>query len=175
MTFADLVSGTTASHIHAPTPLPGTGTAGVATTTPTFTDFPLGVTSGNYDHTLDTLSGSTYNPAFITANGGTPASAEAVLAAALAAGEAYLNIHTSTFPGRRDPRVPHLGARAPEPGPAGHRGSRRPRLASSRSRGPRLIPPEGGKSKRAIVPDPCSPRPSSMRRAVSPMCECLRR
>jgi hypothetical protein len=32
-------------------------------------------------------------------SGGTPAGAEAALAAALAAGEAYLNIHSSTFVG----------------------------------------------------------------------------
>src|SRR4051812_3241032 len=34
--FSSLVGTTTASHIHAATTLPGTGTAGVATTTPTF-------------------------------------------------------------------------------------------------------------------------------------------
>src|SRR5262249_37013939 len=43
VTFADLVGTTTASHIHAPTTLPFTGGAGVATQTPTFINFPLGV------------------------------------------------------------------------------------------------------------------------------------
>jgi CHRD domain len=38
-----------------------------------------------------------YNPAFVTANGGTTATAEAALLAGLAAGEAYLNIHTDNF------------------------------------------------------------------------------
>jgi hypothetical protein len=42
---------------------------------------------------------SSYNPAYVTANGGTTASAEAALAAAMAAGEAYLNIHTTVVPG----------------------------------------------------------------------------
>ena len=98
-TFSGLTTPTTASHIHAPTTVPGTGTAGVATTTPFFTGFPIGVTNGTYDHTFDMTLASSYNPAFITANGGTVASAEAVFAAALAADEAYLNIHTQQFPG----------------------------------------------------------------------------
>jgi CHRD domain-containing protein len=98
VTFSGLTAGTTASHIHSPTPTPGTGTAGVATTTPTFENFPLGVTSGHYINTLDLTLSSSYNPAFISANGGTTTAAEAALLAGLAAGEAYLNIHTSNFP-----------------------------------------------------------------------------
>jgi hypothetical protein len=99
VSFAGLLGTTTASHIHAPTAAPGTGTAGVATQTPTFINFPLGVTSGTYDHTFDLLDLATYNnPTFVTANGGTAAGAEAALGAALAAVEAYLNIHTSAFP-----------------------------------------------------------------------------
>lgn len=100
--FLGLLSGTTASHIHAATASPFTGTAGVATTTPTFAGFPSGVTSGIYDATLDLTLASSYNPAYVTANGGTPASAEAALLAAIAGGKAYLNIHTaapSGFPG----------------------------------------------------------------------------
>lgn len=97
--FSGLTGVTTASHIHAATSTPGTGTAGVATTVPYFPGFPIGVTSGTYDHTLDlTLAGS-FNPAYVTAHGGTPAGAEAALAAAMAGGEAYLNVHTQTFPG----------------------------------------------------------------------------
>ena len=95
--FGGLTTGTTASHIHCCVAAPGT--AGVATTTPTFTGFPLGVTSGNYSHTFDMLDVSSYNPSFVTANGGTAASAEAVLFAGLQAGQAYLNVHTSANPG----------------------------------------------------------------------------
>lgn len=98
-TFSGLLGTTTMSHIHSPTPTPGAGTAGVATQTPTFVGFPLGVTSGTYDHTFDTTLASTYNPAFVTANGGSVAAAEAALAASLAAGTAYLNIHSNLFPG----------------------------------------------------------------------------
>ena len=42
---------------------------------------------------------SSWNPAFITSNGGTTAGAEAVLATALADGTAYFNIHTTFRPG----------------------------------------------------------------------------
>jgi len=96
--FSGLVAPTTASHIHACTATPGSGTAGVATQVPTFSGFPLGTTSGTYDHTFNTLDPATYNPAFVTANGGTAASAEAALAACLDAGRAYLNVHSSVFP-----------------------------------------------------------------------------
>src|ERR1039458_9393769 len=99
LTFNNLLVTTTASHIHAATTSPFTGTAGVATTTPYFAGFPIGVTSGTYMNTLDLTLASSYNPAYITANGGTTAGAEAALAAAIAAGESYLNIHTSAFPG----------------------------------------------------------------------------
>jgi hypothetical protein len=99
VTFSGLLGTTTAAHIHSPTAVPGAGDAGVATTTPTFAGFPGGVTSGTYDNTLDLTQASSWNPAYITANGGTTAGAEAALAAQLAAGEAYLNIHTSIYPG----------------------------------------------------------------------------
>src|SRR5262249_30177411 len=55
-------SGTTASHLHAATNMvPFTGTAGVATTTPTFAGFPLSVYSGTYTNTLDLTLASSWN------------------------------------------------------------------------------------------------------------------
>ena len=99
LTFSGLLGTTTASHIHAATALPGTGAAGVATTTPYFAGFPIGVTSGTYVNTLDLTQASSYNASYITANGGTTAGAEAALAAAMAADKAYLNIHTTVVPG----------------------------------------------------------------------------
>ncbi|MCY2928473.1 MAG: CHRD domain-containing protein [Planctomycetota bacterium] len=99
VSFTGLLGTTTASHIHGPTAVAGAGTAGVVTTTPTFPGFPGGVTSGSYDNTLDLTLASSWNPSFITSNGGTPGTAETVLAAAMAAGQAYLNIHTTFAPG----------------------------------------------------------------------------
>lgn len=97
--FSGLLGTTTAAHIHAPTAAPFSGTAGVATQTPTFVDFPLGVTSGSYDQTFDTSLDSTWNAPYLAANGGTALGAEAALALALAEGKAYLNIHSTFRPG----------------------------------------------------------------------------
>ena len=97
--FEDLLGTTTAAHIHAPTSIPLSGTAGVATQTPSFEGFPTGVTSGTYDHTFDLTLASSYNPAFITANGGTISGASNALFAALAEGRAYFNIHSTVFAG----------------------------------------------------------------------------
>jgi hypothetical protein len=99
VTFSGLVAGNTASHIHCCTAAPFAGTASVATTTPTFTGFPTGATSGVYSHIFDLSLSSSYRSGFITDHGGTTASAEADLAAGLAQGRAYLNIHSTAFPG----------------------------------------------------------------------------
>ncbi|MBL8422902.1 MAG: CHRD domain-containing protein [Candidatus Accumulibacter phosphatis] len=99
VTFSDLLAGVTAAHIHCCTAFPLAGTIGVATTTPTFTGFPSGVTAGEYDHTFDLTLASSFNAPFVTANGGNLESAGDALGAGLAAGKAYLNIHTSLFPG----------------------------------------------------------------------------
>ena len=96
VSFSGLTTPTTMSHIHCCVAPPGT--AGVATTTPSFVGFPLGVTSGTFTTTLDTTQASSWNPAYITANGGTPLTAETALAAGMNAGQAYLNIHTTAFP-----------------------------------------------------------------------------
>ncbi len=97
--FAGLVGTVTASHIHCCTLTPGTGTAGVATTTPTFPGFPSGVTGGSYFNVFDLTLASSWNPSFVTAHGGTTAGAEAFFASGLAAGTEYYNIHTTSFPG----------------------------------------------------------------------------
>lgn len=97
VSFSGLVSPTIASHIHCCT-LPGTN-AMVATQVPSFAGFPLGVTTGTYLQTFDMSLASSYNPAFITAQGGTVAQAQAAFVAGLISGQTYLNIHTSQFPG----------------------------------------------------------------------------
>lgn len=114
VSFSALTGTTTVAHIHAPTTLPGTGTAGVATTTPTFSGFPTGVTSGSYDQIFDMLLSSSYNPTFIINNGGTTASAQAALFSAIADGKAYLNIHTTFRPGGE---IRGFFTPAPVPGP----------------------------------------------------------
>jgi hypothetical protein len=116
VTFSNLSAPTTASHIHSATPSPGAGTAGVATTVPTFPLFPLGATSGTYDQTFDMTQASSYNPAFVTANGGTPLTAEAALFSGIRSGEAYLNIHTTAFP---NGEIRGFLAPVPEPGALG--------------------------------------------------------
>jgi hypothetical protein len=110
-TFTGLSGTTTASHIHAPTPGVGSGTAGVATQTPTFSGLPLGVTSGSMDQTLDLTLNSSWNPSYITANGGTPATAEKAFFIAMDQNRAYLNIHSSVNPGGEI-----RGFYVPEPG-----------------------------------------------------------
>jgi len=98
--FSGLSGLVTAAHIHCcVSPLPAVQTAGVATTVPTFPGFPSGVTSGSYSQLLDLTQTSSWNPSFITNHGGTPGTAEAALATALAGGTSYFNIHTNDFPG----------------------------------------------------------------------------
>jgi hypothetical protein len=97
-TWQNLLAGTSAAHIHCCTPAPFTGTAGVATTTPTFTGFPNGLTSGTYDNTFNMLATTSYNPAFITAHGGNTTQAWADLLQGMTHGFTYLNIHTSPQP-----------------------------------------------------------------------------
>ena len=87
-----------AAHIHCCVTVPG-GAAGVATTTPSFVGFPLGVTSGTFDNTLSLIAASSFNPAFVTANGGTRRAPPPCCWRDSTTGTTYFNIHTSTFPG----------------------------------------------------------------------------
>ena len=96
--FLGLTGNTTASHIHCCTAVPFTANVGVATQTPTFGGFPLGVTSGTYTNVFNLTLAASWNTPFITANGSI-AGAEAAFAAGLAGGTTYLNIHSSAFPG----------------------------------------------------------------------------
>ena len=114
-TFSGLTTPVTQAHIHCCTAQPFTGVVGVATMLPSFPDFPSG-TSGTYDRTFNTALDSTYNPAFITANGSV-AGAEAALFAGLNSGRAYLNIHTQRNPGG-ELRAFALPAAAAVPEPA---------------------------------------------------------
>jgi len=97
--FSGLLGNTTASHIHCCTAVPNTGNAGVATTMPNFPGFPLTVSAGSYNQLFDMTLASSYNPAFITAQGGSPASAEAALFAGMLDETSYFNVHSNLFPG----------------------------------------------------------------------------
>jgi hypothetical protein len=96
-TFSGLVEGTTVSHIHCCTGALFEGVAPPATTTPNLPGFPSGVTSGAYDHTFDMTDPSSYNSAFVDANGGTTSGAFNALVAGLNSGRAYANIHSEAY------------------------------------------------------------------------------
>lgn len=111
--FADLMGNTTAAHIHCCTAVAGTSTAGVASMTPSFVGFPLGVKAGSMDQTFDLTLASSYNPAFITARGGTVSGAFNALLGGVQGGNAYFNVHTSSFGGGE---IRGFLAPVPEPG-----------------------------------------------------------
>ncbi|CAN5915278.1 hypothetical protein BH11PSE8_BH11PSE8_31900 [soil metagenome] len=113
-TFSGLTGNITASHIHCCTANPGAATAGVATQLPSFGGFPLGVTSGSYDQTFDMTQLSSWNSAFVGANGGTTGAAFSTLLQGFADGKAYLNIHTTAVGSGEIRAFPQL-APVPEP------------------------------------------------------------
>jgi len=95
VTFSGLSAPASAAHIHCCLATPfGPGSVIVAVP---FAGFPNAL-SGTYSNTVDLTLAATYNGAFITAHGGTVASAEAALLAAIGSDETYVNIHNSLFP-----------------------------------------------------------------------------
>lgn len=92
--FSGLLAPTTAAHIHCCT----APTGGVATQVPSFPGFPTGVTAGSYSQTFDLSLASTFNPSFVFGYPNLELAKQALLTG-LADGTAYLNIHTSAFPG----------------------------------------------------------------------------
>jgi hypothetical protein len=99
-TWAGLSGNTSNAHIHCCTASANTGTAGVALAQASIgrlPDFPLGVTSGSYVKIIDLTDSGMYSATFLTASGGTAALAEARLISNLMSGQAYFNIHSTTF------------------------------------------------------------------------------
>jgi hypothetical protein len=111
--FTGLSGGATAAQVLTTTPL--TGTAGVLSLNPTLPGFPLGVTSGSYDQTIDLTQASGYTPEFITASGGTVSDALNALIFGMADGKTYFEIDSSAFPGGE---IRGFLTPAPEPGAA---------------------------------------------------------
>jgi hypothetical protein len=99
LSFSNLLGPSTAAHIHCCTPAPFAGTAIVASQVPSYPGFPLSVMSGTFNNTFNLGLASSYNPAFVTANGGTAAGARAAFVQGLNSGTAYFNIHTTVVPG----------------------------------------------------------------------------
>jgi hypothetical protein len=101
-TWSGLSGNTSNAHIHCCTALPNTGTAGVALAqSGLLPGFPLGNKSGSYIRVIDLTATSQYSSGFLNAaaTGGTAALAEARLISNLTSGNAYFNIHTTTFGG----------------------------------------------------------------------------
>jgi len=113
-TWAGLSGTTSNAHIHCCTAGPNTGTAGVALAQggllPGFT---LGVKAGSYNRLIDLTQANQYSAGFVTASGGTAAGAEARLISNLTSGQAYFNIHTTTFGGGE---IRSFVTAVPEPG-----------------------------------------------------------
>jgi hypothetical protein len=104
--FTGLTTPASAAHIHCCAP----ATVDNAIVAIPFNGFP-NTTSGTYNTTVDLSLAATYNPDFITQEGGTVALAEAGFIAALNNGTSYANIHDATFPageisGQLTPAVP---------------------------------------------------------------------
>jgi hypothetical protein len=95
--YSNLASGATGAHIHCC--VSAGGNAIVATSVPAFVGFVLGATSGTFSATYDMTQSPNYNPQFVTANGGTIASAETAFSNGFVGGMTYLNIHDANFPG----------------------------------------------------------------------------
>jgi hypothetical protein len=96
VSFGGLTGTTTMAHIHC---CSATTNVGVATQVPNFATFPTGVTTGTHVQQLDLDQASSWNSAFITSSGGTTQLAKTRLLERMALGEAYYNVHTSTFGG----------------------------------------------------------------------------
>ena len=131
-TFSGLIGTVTQTHFHgnatSPIGLPpgsppwsdavrqatagATGNTGIAIGAPSLPGFPLGGTSGVYNHVLDLTDPTVYNATFLANNGGTAAGAEAAFASALATGRIYWNVHSTQFPGGE---IRGFGFLIPEP------------------------------------------------------------
>lgn len=110
--FRDLSSPTISAHIHCCTVDAFRGVAPVAIP---FLDFPLQVTAGMYSAAFDLGDPAVYDPDFLAANGGTPQLASGALINAFNGNQAYVNIHSTAYPGGE---IRGFAVAAPIPEPA---------------------------------------------------------
>lgn len=98
--WSGLSGTTTNAHIHCCTAAPNSGTAGVALAQAgTLPGWVNGLTSGSYQRLIDLSLANQYSGTYLTNSGGTTALAEKRLIDNLMSGQAYFNIHTTTFGG----------------------------------------------------------------------------
>jgi CHRD domain/PEP-CTERM motif len=115
-TWSGLSGNTTNAHIHCCTASPYTGTAGVALGQQPenrLPGFPLGMKAATYSRVIDLTQTNQYSATFLSTSGGTVDLAEARLVANLSSGNAYFNIHSSTFGGGE---IRAFVTQVPEPG-----------------------------------------------------------
>jgi hypothetical protein len=93
--FSGLGTPATGAHIHCCS-LPGVNSSVAVDFVPN--GFPLGTTSGFYDHLFDLMNAATYGSAFLTAQGSVE-NARNTVVNGLLTGRTYLNIHTTQLPG----------------------------------------------------------------------------
>ena len=96
--FSGLSGPATGAHVRGVTALPLTGTAGIASTSPTLTGFPVGAAAGTYAQTIDLTEAAGYSAEFITASGGTVSDALNALIFGMADGKMYFEIGTAAHP-----------------------------------------------------------------------------
>ncbi len=99
--FSGLMGTTTAAHIHCcvAAGVNGPVTISSHSSLPGFPVAPSGVTAGSFDQVYSLTDLATYRAAFVTANGGTAATAAVALLTNMQNGLTYFNIHTSAFGG----------------------------------------------------------------------------
>ena len=105
-------TGATVANIYSDTAVSGTGTAGVALA---LTGWPTGE-ANDYANSINLLSTASYSSAYLAAHGGTAASAETDLLAAMSNGRAYLNIQHIDSPYEQIDGFIYQGVSAPAPG-----------------------------------------------------------
>ena len=97
--FSGLSGTSTQAHFHCCTAVPLTGTSGIAVDSPSLLGFPIGVTLGTFDASLDLDDPANFNAAFLTAAGNSTDVAISRVIGGFTDHTSYMNIHSTTFQG----------------------------------------------------------------------------